>query len=257
MITPKLEAGLSKIAEAEDQCEGTPHQPENSSNNKNFVKQFLVEEAVQPKEEHSGNGIRKPPLIEEITILSVTDLSIFDVKFLPANGSISSISFDAKIFTFHLPITRLDGNTVVILRNLVTYEASTVSGTLVLARYIDLRNGIIDNEEDVKFLREKCIVLNHLKSDEEVAKLFNGMNKSISLNKVPFLDNVIEDANKYCNGRWKVKMRKFFKTYVFGSWQFLALLAAILLVLLMTLQAFFSVYRCRRIFHIDSIGNLQ
>ncbi|KAK9923045.1 hypothetical protein M0R45_031480 [Rubus argutus] len=194
MITPKLEAGLSKIAEAEDQCEGTPHQPENSSNNKNFVKQFLVE--VRWK--HSGDPEK-----------------LGDLRSIDCIG-------DVGFSSLH-----------------------------------DLRNGIIDNEEDVKFLREKCIVLNHLKSDEEVAKLFNGMNKSISLNKVPFLDNVIEDANKYCNGRWKVKMRKFFKTYVFGSWQFLALLAAILLVLLMTLQAFFSVYRCRRIFHIDSIGNLQ
>ncbi|KAK9923042.1 hypothetical protein M0R45_031477 [Rubus argutus] len=154
MITPKLEAGPSEIAEAEDQCEGTPHKPENSSNNKNLIKQFLVEvwkllsklnkgpvglvkkillsgpvkviyklpwtslcnlpgfailkrpvacifssqdkEAVQPEEEHSGNGISKPPLIEEITIPSVTDLSKSGVKFLPANGSISCVSFDAK-----------------------------------------------------------------------------------------------------------------------------------------------------------------
>ncbi|KAK9923043.1 hypothetical protein M0R45_031478 [Rubus argutus] len=118
-------------------------------------------------------------------------------------------------------------------------------------------NGIIDTKEDVKLLREKGIILNHLKSDEEVAKLFNGLNRSIRLTKVPFLDNVIEDANKYYNARWKVKMREFFKIYVFGSWQFLALLAAILLVLLMTLQAFCSVYSCSRIFHIDSVGNLQ
>jgi hypothetical protein len=39
---------------------------------------------------------------------------------------------------------------------------------------------------------------------------------------------------------------------VFGSWQFLALLAAILLLLLMTLQAFCSVYSCSRIFHINT-----
>ncbi|KAK9923046.1 hypothetical protein M0R45_031481 [Rubus argutus] len=309
MITPKLEAGPSEIAEAEDQGEGTSHK-ENSSNNTNFVKQFLEEvwkllsklnkgpvrllknilvsgpvkvifklpwtilsnlpgfailkqpvaylfssqdkEAVKPEEENSGNGISKPPLIEEITIPSVTDLSKSGVKFLPSNGSISSISFDAKTFTFHLPITSLDGNTEVILRNLVAYEASTASGPLVLARYTELMNGIIDTEEDVKLLREKGIILNRLKSDEEVANLFNGMSKSIRLTKVPFLDKAIEDTNKYYNGRWKVKMKKFFKTYVFGSWQFLALLAAIFLLLLMTLQAFCSVYSCSRIFHINT-----
>ncbi|KAK9923036.1 hypothetical protein M0R45_031471 [Rubus argutus] len=93
------------------------------------VEQRPDKEAVQPEEEHSGNGIRKPPLIEEITIPSVTDLSKSGVKFLPANGSISCVSFDAK--------------------------PSHVTSRLL----------------------------------------------------VPFLDNVIEDANKYYNGRWKIKMR--------------------------------------------------
>ncbi|KAK9923035.1 hypothetical protein M0R45_031470 [Rubus argutus] len=101
MITPKLEAGPSEIAEAEDQCEGTPHKPENSSNNKNSSNNFW---------------------------------------------------------------SRLDGNTEVVLRNLVAYEASTVSGPLVLARYTELMNGIIDTKEDVKLLREKRY---HLEPFEE------------------------------------------------------------------------------------------
>ncbi|PRQ50528.1 hypothetical protein RchiOBHm_Chr2g0134241 [Rosa chinensis] len=307
MITPKLEAGPSEITEAEG-GEATPHKGK-SSNNSNFVKQFLEEvwkllsklnkgpirllkkilisgpvkvifklpwtilsnlpgfailkkpleslfssqdkEAVKPEDENSSSGISKPPLIEEITIPSVSDLSKSGVKFLPTN-SISSISFDAKTCSFYLPSTSLDGNTEVVLRNLVAYEASTASGPLVFTRYTELMNGIIDTEEDAKLLRDKGVILNRLKSDEEVAKLFNGMSKSIRLTKVPFLDKAIEDANKYYNGRWKVKMRKFFKTYVIGCWPVLALLAAILLLLLMTLQAFCSVYSCSRIFHINT-----
>lgn len=208
-------------------------------------------EAVKPEDEKSSNGISKPPLIEEITVPSVSDLSKSGVKFLPVS-SISSISFDAKTCSFYLPSTSLDGNTEVILRNLVAYEASTASGPLVFTRYTELMNGIIDTEEDAKLLREKGIILNRLKSDEEVANLYNGMSKSIRLTKVPFMDKAIEDANKYYNGRWKVKLRRFMKTYVFGSWPILALLAAILLLLLMTLQAFCSVYTCSRIFNIST-----
>ncbi|KAJ6960578.1 hypothetical protein NC653_038566 [Populus alba x Populus x berolinensis] len=110
-------------------------------------------------------------------------------------------------------------------------------------------NGIIDTEEDVKLLREKGIILNRLKSDAEVASLWNGMSKSIRLTKVPFLDKVIEDVNRYYNGRWTVKGGRFMKQYVFSSWQFLTLLAAIFLLLLMTLQVFCTVYRYTRMLH--------
>ncbi|CAL9010721.1 unnamed protein product [Prunus brigantina] len=209
-------------------------------------------EETNPKNENSSNSISKPPLIEEITIPSVSDLVKSGVCFEKTKGSVSTISFDPKTVTFYLPATSLDVNTEVILRNLVAYEVSNASGPLVLTRYTELMNGIIDTEEDVKLLREKGIILNHLKSDEEVANVWNGMSKSIRLTKVPFLDKTIEDVNKYYNGRWKIKMTKFMKVYVFGSWQFLAVLAGMLLLLLMTLHAFCSVYSCSRVFHITT-----
>ncbi|XLT07508.1 hypothetical protein HN51_053301 [Arachis hypogaea] len=164
------------------------------------------------------------------------------------NGCISSINFDAKTCTLYLPIISLDVNTEVFLRNLVAYEASGSSGQLVVARYTELMNGIIDTEEDAKILRERGIVLNHLKSDLEVANIWNGMNKSLRLSKVPKLDKVIEDVNKFYSGTTKVKVKKFMKVYVFGSWQFLTLLAAIFMLFLMALQAFCSVYTCSRFF---------
>ncbi|KAL6286019.1 hypothetical protein ACE6H2_010409 [Prunus campanulata] len=209
-------------------------------------------EETNPENENSSNSISKPPLIEEITIPSVSDLVKSGVRFVKTKGSVSTISFDPKKVTFYLPATSLDVNTEVILRNLVAYEVSNTSGPLVFTRYTELMNGIIDTEEDVKLLREKGIILNRLKSDEEVAKVWNGMSKSIRLTEVPFLDKAIEDVNKYYNGRWKVKMTKFMKVYVFGSWQFLAVLAGVLLLLLMTLQAFCSVYHCSSVFHIPT-----
>ncbi|XP_059644764.1 putative UPF0481 protein At3g02645 [Cornus florida] len=202
---------------------------------------------------NSNTNFDKPPLVEEITIPSITELSKAGVHFLPTKGSISTISFDVKNVTLYLPTISLDGNTEAIFRNLVAYEVCNASGPLVFTRYTELMIGIIDNEEDAKLLREREIILN-LKSDEEVAKLWNGMSKSVRLTKVPFLDKVIEDVNKYYNGRWKVRVGKFMKLYVFGSWQFLTLLAAILLLLMMSLQAFCSVYGCARIFHVNTIS---
>ncbi|KAK9229560.1 hypothetical protein WN944_022523 [Citrus x changshan-huyou] len=195
---------------------------------------------------HTSNNMNKPPLVEEITIPSVTELANSQVRFLPTAGNISTVRFDTKTATLHLPIISFDVNTEVILRNLVAYEASNASGPLVFTRYTELMNGIIDTEEDVKLLREKGIILNRLKSDAEITNLWNGMSKSIRLTKVPHIDKVIEGVNKHYNSQWKVKFWKSMKHYVFGSWQFLTLLATIMLLLLMTLQAFCSVYNCRK-----------
>ncbi|XP_042508156.1 putative UPF0481 protein At3g02645 [Macadamia integrifolia] len=200
----------------------------------------------------STNNIHKPPLIEEIAIPSVTKLYNSGVQFAPIKGDITSITFDTKSFTLYLPTVTIDVNTEVILRNLVAYEASNASGPLIFTRYTELMNGIIDTKEDVKLLREKGIVLNHLKSDEEVANLWNGMSGSVRLTKVSFLDKVIEDVNKYYRGTWKVKVGNHLKKYVFGSWKFLTLLAAIFLLLVTTLQAFCSVYSCGSVLRIDS-----
>ncbi|KAL0463952.1 UNVERIFIED_CONTAM: hypothetical protein Slati_0282800 [Sesamum latifolium] len=205
-----------------------------------LVKQFehlcFSQEKGEKNELENGKSCSeynyKPPLMEEIAIPSVTELSEAGVKFSVTNSGILGIGFDAKTATFYLPMISLDVNTEVVLRNLVAYEACNASGPLVFARYTELMNGIIDTEEDAKVLREKEIVLNHLKSDEDVADLWNGMSKSVRLTKVPFLDKVIEDVNCYYRGRLKVRIGKFLKRHVFGSWQSMTLLAAVLLLFL-------------------------
>lgn len=127
------------------------------------------------------------------------------------------------------------------------------SGPLVFTRYTELMNGIIDTKEDVRLLRKNSIIDNRMKSDKEVADVWNGMSRSLRLTKVPFLDKVIRDVNRYRDSRRKVRVQKFLKKYVFGSWPILTLLAAILLIVLNGLQTICSVYRCSRWVDVDSL----
>lgn len=201
----------------------------------------------------NGSNSYKPPLVEEIMIPSVTDLVSSGVKFSPTTGDLSTIAFDTNTAAFYLPAVCLDANTEVIMRNLVAYEASAATGPLVFARYTELMNGIIDTDEDVRLLREQGVVVNRMKSDGQVASLWNGMSRSVRLTRVAFMDKVIEDVNKYHNSRWRVKTGRFMKKYVFSSWQFLTFVAAILLLLLNALQAFCSVYTCSRWFGVVNV----
>ncbi|KAL7224880.1 hypothetical protein ACSBR1_026204 [Camellia fascicularis] len=99
-------------------------------------------------------------------------------------------------------------------------------------------NGIIDTSEDAKLLKKKGIIKYSLKTDAEVAQLFNGMTKSIRPSKVSYIDIAIEDVNKYYYGTRKVKILTF--------------LAAVLVVLLMGIQSFCSVYSCPRFFNLSN-----
>ncbi|KAJ6949369.1 hypothetical protein NC651_003388 [Populus alba x Populus x berolinensis] len=233
IIVPKVEASVNIPEEVNDHTKATQEKEEPSAESQSVC-----------------SSIDRPPLVEEITIPSVTQLSKCGVRFVPSKGSISTINFDKKTCTFYLPTVSLDVNSDVVLRNLVAYEASNASGPMVFTRYTELMNGIIDTKEDAKILRERGIILNHLKNDEEVANVWNGMSKSIRLTKVPFLDKAIEDVNKYHDGLFKVKVERFMKQHIFSSWKLLTLLASILLLLLACLQALCSVYDCARLFHI-------
>ncbi|CAN6214871.1 unnamed protein product [Urochloa humidicola] len=204
---------------------------------------------TNPSSSAGGAGyLTRPPLIEEIMVPSVTELANVGIQFSPTSGDLSTIAFDAKTVTFHLPVVTMDSNTEVVLRNLVAYEAAAAAGPLVLARYTELMNGIIDTDEDVAVLRRRGVVLNRMKSDGEAARLWNGMARSVRLTKVAFVDRAVEEVNRYYNLRWRVKARRFMRKYVFSSWQVLTFLAAVLMLLLTTLQAFCSVYTCSRWF---------
>ncbi|GAB2269513.1 hypothetical protein Dimus_004430 [Dionaea muscipula] len=202
--------------------------------------EYLFNNQIRGQKEHENEGsssrsVRNstPPLMEEIAIPCVVELSRSGILFFPSDGDIRSISFNPKTNKFYLPTIKLDVNSEIILRNLVAYEASTAHGPLIFTRYTELMNGIIDTADDAKLLRKRGIILNHLKSDEEVANLWNGMSKSLRLTKVQFLDQTIEDVNRYHDSKLKVKAEKFIKAYVLNSWQFLA---ALFFLLLMTLQ---------------------
>ncbi|KAK6915102.1 Protein of unknown function DUF247, plant [Dillenia turbinata] len=210
-----------------------------------------IKKSIKPEEESSSDTMSKPPLVEEIAIPSVSELSKLGVRFEPLkDGTILDIDFDMKTFTLCLPVINLDVNSEVVLRNLVAYEVSVVSGPLVFTRYCELMAGIIDTEDDLKLLREKGIVVNRLKKDAEATNIWNGMNKSIKLNKVEKLDKVIENVNKYYANRWKIRSAKYLKKYGFGSWRCLTLLAAVFFLLMTALQSFCSVYSCSRLLHL-------
>ncbi|CAA0816444.1 Putative UPF0481 protein [Striga hermonthica] len=220
-----------------------------------FVSLWRAEDEESSNKPKKDDDIHKAPSLDEITIPSVSQLSSIGVRFVAAaDGGISGLRFDEATMTFTIPAVELDVNSGVVLRNLVAYEACCVWGPLVLTRFVELMNGIVDTEEDAGILCRSGVIVNRLKSEREVADLWNGMSRSIRLTRVASLDKVIGDVNRYYNGRWRVRAGKFMRRYVFGSWRVLTFLAALVLLLLAALQSFCQVYSCSRFFPIEVVG---
>ncbi|XP_062232385.1 putative UPF0481 protein At3g02645 [Phragmites australis] len=198
----------------------------------------LTQQASEPSGSPDVQNKNVTPLLEEIAVPSVAELAYAGVSFCPTVGDLSMIDFSSATATLHLPVISVDINSEVVLRNMVAYEASVGSGALVFARYVELMNGIIDTEEDARLLRECGVILNHLKSDQEVAELWNGMTRSVRLTRVPALDKVIDDLNRHYSSCWKVKIRTFVKAHVLGSKELLGCVAVALIFLFIGLQLF-------------------
>ncbi|XP_062085200.1 putative UPF0481 protein At3g02645 [Humulus lupulus] len=188
-------------------------------------------------------------LVEDETFIPrASKLHKAGVKFVPAH--IKSIKFDSKSVSFHLPSIKLSGNSEVIIKNLVAYEALRYSETepLVLTKYVEIMSHLIRTYEDVKVLKDDGIIkMDQSISEKQVAKVLSGMTKSIQSTNTESINREIEGVKSYYNGLWKVSARRFIKKGRWIAGQWCKVLAVVLLLLLTGFQAFCSVYECSRL----------
>ncbi|KAK3024217.1 hypothetical protein RJ639_044686 [Escallonia herrerae] len=196
---------------------------------------------IEMANEHDNDN---HPIVEEITIPSVSHLSKFaGVKFSHTIGGIGDMKFIQEEATLYLPIITLNANSEVVLRNLVAYEVALSDSTGKLAQYVDFMSGIVDTSEDAQSFREKGIIKGDL-TNEEIADLFNGMNRLSGKAR----NKTVDEINEYYNKRPMVKGYNFIKKRVFASWRILTLFSTILLLLLFLLNCFCEVYGCPQFF---------
>ena len=188
------------------------------------------------------------PVVEESLIPTASNLCGFGVKFCSADR-ITAVGFDRATASLKLPTVKVTVNSEVIIRNLVAYEVMSKpeSEPLIFTRYIELMNGIVKTAEDVAVLKKHGILENESVEDAEVVKIFSGSKAVRPANAVD-LDKAITDVNNYYNGLRRVKACKFMKKCGLTLWHVRTLVAAILLLSLLALQTFCTVYGCSRIF---------
>ncbi|KAL8544627.1 hypothetical protein ACS0TY_005017 [Phlomoides rotata] len=198
------------------------------------------------------SGVEPIPLPKKIDVPSVSEMSkAAGIKFV-TTPLLSLIKFEESEKEFHLPVIRLTTTSEVVLRNLVAYEEAS-RGAESLAEYLDLMCGIIHNAKDVNILKKDKIINSEL-GDDEIAHIFNGFSKSTRKSKkMSELDKTIAKVNQIYLAR--VKVKAFFKKYVYGLCKILGVLISIVVLILLVLQAFCNVFGCTRWFSKSPLGN--
>ena len=124
---------------------------------------------------------------------------------------------------------------------------------MILSRYMGLVSCLVESPEDVTVLKE--VILPKSMKEEDVAKLFSGMSKSIRATNTPDMDKAIAVVNQFYNGFCnqfyngfcKVSASKFVRKWRKTTGSYCKVLGALLVLLFMAVQAFCSVYECHRL----------
>lgn len=191
-----------------------------------------------------NNDKYEGPIVEEINIPSVWSLNYYaGITFKPTSAGIMGIKFVEQEATLYLPVMTLDVNSEVILRNLVAYETGMNYSSPSFSQFVDLVSGIIDTAEDAMLLKEKGIIKGKL-SNNEIAELFNGMNKTTRS-----CDNkTVVKINKYYKKRVVVRMFMFMKKGWLSLWKVIGHVLTVVLLMLLVLYSFCEFYGCPRLF---------
>ncbi|KAI7998312.1 putative UPF0481 protein [Camellia lanceoleosa] len=168
-----------------------------------------------------------------------SDFTSVGIQFKPSMTSqLTDIDFKSTCTsgTLQLPPIIVDDITKSILLNLATYEACPDSIIDVgVTSYICFMDSLIDQDEDVKVLRAKGILINFLGSDGHVADLFN----EIATDLVPSPHAYVEVKNKiekHQRNRMKIWIADWLHTYFRNPWTFIAVTTAILAIILSVFQ---------------------
>ncbi|KAF7848072.1 hypothetical protein BT93_L2321 [Corymbia citriodora subsp. variegata] len=154
-------------------------------------------------------------------------------------GRLNDISFAGGVL--RLPFIEVNDTTESMFLNLMTFERFHHGAGNEVTAYVFFMDDIINTERDVTLLITRGIIQNDFGSDEAVAKLFNSLNKDMTLHSINSLNAVREKVSKHCKKPWNRWRASLIQTHFGSPWSILSLLAAIFLFTLTIIQTIYTV----------------
>ncbi|KAK7349624.1 hypothetical protein VNO77_07133 [Canavalia gladiata] len=169
---------------------------------------------------------------------------------------LSYVSFVSKWFSgvLKLPGFYVDESSPYVYLNMIAYEkCPDFHNNFEICSYLSFLDTLIDDANDVKELRLAGVIQNLLGSDEELAKLLNGVGTELASKGSYLLSTskmthskkytqVKYQIEKHCRNKWKTWMAQAYNTYFSNPWSICAFLAALLALVLTIIQTWMAIH---------------
>ncbi|KAF8009060.1 hypothetical protein BT93_J0140 [Corymbia citriodora subsp. variegata] len=184
--------------------------------------------------------LHEKPEGPESIIGSATELEGAGIRLKKSNtGRLNDISFAGGVL--RLPFIEVNDTTESMFLNLMAFERFHHGAGNEVTAYVFFMDDIINTERDVTLLTTRGIIQNDFGSDEAVAKLFNSLNKDMTLDSINSLNAVREKVSKHCKKPWNRWRANLIQTHFGNPWSIVSLLAAIFLFTLTIIQTIYTV----------------
>lgn len=148
------------------------------------------------------------------------------------------LSFENGVFK--IPPLQIHDSTDSLFRNLIAFEQSMQGCGQYMTSYALLMDRLVDTSSDVELLAKKRIIQNDLGGYEDVTDLFNNICKQVVVREFYFTQ-LCEQVDAYYNKSWHGYRASLKQDYFKNPWAIISFIAAIVLLLLTTLQTIYSV----------------
>ncbi|KAH7843071.1 hypothetical protein Vadar_012350 [Vaccinium darrowii] len=157
------------------------------------------------------------------------EMSFLEIRFCNGVLEIPQISIDDAIASFFL--------------NSIAFEQCYSHCSKHMTDYATLMGCLVNNPPDAEFLCDREVIENNFGNDKELVHFFNNLGKEVAFDiDNSYLSKVFMDVNAYSRNGWHVQWAGFKRKYFDTPWSFTSALAALLILLLTMVQAFFAVY---------------
>ncbi|CAH8282424.1 unnamed protein product [Eruca vesicaria subsp. sativa] len=176
-------------------------------------------------------------------IVSAKKLRLRGIKFKRRENVDTPLDINFKNGLLEIPLLVFDDFMSSVLINCVAFEQFNMRCTTEITSYVVFMGCLINTDEDATFLVEKGIIENYFGTGEQVSLFFKNIGKDISFSiSKSYLAKLFERVNKYTSKGCHVHWAGFKYTHFHTPWTFLSSCAALLLLLLTIIQAFFAAY---------------
>ncbi|KAK9950283.1 hypothetical protein M0R45_005781 [Rubus argutus] len=205
------------------------------SNTRKAVKKLLV--GLKPKTMKGNTNTSSVELIQSAKKLFIAGIKLKSVEA----SSFLDIKFHKGVLK--IPNILLDNLRTDLFLNFVAFEQCYFHCSKHITTYAAFMSCLVRTPADATFLCDRNIIENYLGTNEEVADFFRNLSKDVPFDiDQSFLCNLFNDVNNYQRNVWRVRWAGFKFTYFDTPWSFLSASAALILLLLTVLQAFYAVY---------------